>query len=285
MTCPLCSQAVKENWKRCPACEALLVCPGCGYRLPKGSHTCPQCREADNQNRVEIPERFTDHVCGIEMVYVPAGEFKMGDTFGQGADDELPVHGVALEGFYIGRYTVAQAQWRQLMSDNPSRFEGLTRPVEQVTWDAAKQFIDRLNQAHQGQYEFDLPTEAQWEYAARSSGKEELYAGGNDINGSAWYEGNSQGRSHPVGKKKPNGLGLYDMSGNVWEWCRDAYMEDAYASHARSDPWVDLLEPDRVIRGGSWHLDAWSARCARRFSCAREFLGPALGFRLVMVPQ
>jgi formylglycine-generating enzyme required for sulfatase activity len=191
------------------------------------------------------------------------------------------VHIVTLDGFYIGRFALTQAQWLKLMPDNPSRFEGAHRPVEQVSFDDARRFIDALNQAHQGRFEFHLPTEAQWEYAARSGGREEIYAGGEEINAVAWYGENSQGRSHPVGKKAPNGLGLYDMSGNVWEWCRDAFLEEAYASHATNNPWVDRSGVDRVVRGGAYHLDAWSARCARRFACSGDFLGPALGFRVV----
>lgn len=282
LRCPLCDETVKENWKRCPECEALLICPECKARLPVGSATCRQCREAPPADQPGPGEILVEDVCGIELVFVPGGSFNMGDIFGLGIENELPVHHATLNGFYIGRFPVTQAQWLKLMPVNPSRFEGDKRPVEQVDWEGIQQFVQALNQAHHGRYTFALPTEAQWEYAARSGGREEIYAGGDDINALAWYGENSQGRSHPVGKKAPNGLGVYDMSGNVWEWCRDAYLEDAYAGHAAIDPWVDLPEPDRVVRGGSYHLDAWSARCTRRFSCARDFMGPALGFRIIM---
>jgi formylglycine-generating enzyme required for sulfatase activity len=129
---------------------------------------------------------------------------------------------------------------------------------------------------------YGLPTEAQWEYAARSAGADDLYAGGDDIDAVAWYEANSQGTTHPVGQKRPNALGLYDMSGNLWEWCRDTYQPDAYDRHGGRNPVAASGGPDRVIRGGSWNLDAWSARCARRFNFRADFHGPGLGFRLVM---
>jgi formylglycine-generating enzyme required for sulfatase activity len=282
--CPICRKPVKENWKRCPECEALLVCGDCGLRLPPGARTCPGCAgPAVRPAPAPLPALFTDEVGGIEMVYVPGGSFQMGDTFGLGTENELPVHTVVLDGFYIGRYAVTQAQWLRVMPDNPSKFKGPQNPVEQVTWDDARRFAELLTQAHAGRRRFELPSEAQWEFAARSGGREELYAGGDLIDTLAWYEANSHGRSHPVGGKSPNGIGLSDMSGNVWEWCLDAFAADAYAQHSGRNPLIQDDDADRVIRGGSWHLDAWSARCARRFSFAREFMGAGLGFRLVMV--
>ena len=281
LTCPVCGQPVKENWKRCPECEALLLCSICRRRVPKGHHVCPHCTPTVAAvDEKPSPSTWTESVCGIEMVLVPGGRFKMGDTFDQGSDNEKPVHEIGLDPFYIGRCCVTQAQWLRLMPENPSHFQEPDRPVEQVTWDDAMQFIARLNAAHHGQPIFDLPTEGQWEYAARSGGRQELYAGGDDIQSVAWYEANSQGHTHPVGTRAPNGLGLCDMSGNVWEWCRDSFAADAYSRHAAHNPLVELSDADRVIRGGSWHLDAWSARCARRFSCAADFLGSGLGFRV-----
>jgi formylglycine-generating enzyme required for sulfatase activity len=286
--CPFCRKPVKENWKRCPECEALLVCPGCGGRLAAGQNRCPVCKESSaptGEAESPLPAVFTDIICDIEMVYIPGGAFQMGDTFGGGMENEQPVHTVRLDGFYIGRTTVTQAQWLQLIPDNPSKFEGDRHPVEQVTWDQARQFARLLTEAHQGRYTFDLPSEAQWEYAARSGGRQELYAGGDLIDKLGWYEANSRGRTHPAGEKEPNDLGLYDMSGNVWEWCLDSFTEDAYPRHKERNPLICENEADQVIRGGSWHLDAWSARCARRFSFPRDLMGPGLGFRLVMVPK
>jgi formylglycine-generating enzyme required for sulfatase activity len=224
-----------------------------------------------------------DVICGMEMVPVPGGTFEMGDLFGEGMENELPVHRVGLDAFYIGRYPVTQDQWMRLQSENPSRFQGGDLPVEQVTWYQARDFARQLTLAHNGRYRFDLPTEAQWEYAARSGGRAERYAGGDAVDPVAWNESNSGGRTHPVGANRPNGLGLYDMSGNVWEWCRDTFAADAYAHHNAHDPLMEAAGPDRVIRGGSWNLDAWSARCARRFSFRADMFGAGLGFRLVVM--
>jgi formylglycine-generating enzyme required for sulfatase activity len=279
LVCPGCGLEVKPEWKRCPACEARLICPQCSRRLPGGREACPVCGE--ERGSAAAPDRFVEKVAGLEMIWVPGGDFEMGDETGDGAENEQPVHRVTLEGFYMGRHAVTQRQWQRLMPENPSRFQGDDRPVEQVTWDDVSEFIRLLNQAHAGRLRFDLPTEAQWEYAARSGGKMEAYAGGDEIDKLAWYEENSGGRTHPVGRKAANGLGLYDMSGNVWEWCRDTFAAEAYAHHAVADPVVTADGTDRVIRGGSWNLDAWSARCCRRFSFRADLFGGGLGFRLV----
>lgn len=238
--------------------------------------------EDGRQNRTGGESLFFDRVCGIDMVYVPAGTFEMGDSYGQGIENELPLRRVSLDGFYMARHCVTQAQWSRLIDDNPARHQGLQLPVEQITWEQARHFAGLLTRAHQGRCHFDLPSEAQWEYAARSAGRQQLYAGGDQPDAVAWYAENSQGRTHPVGSKAPNGLGLYDMSGNVWEWCRDTYLEEAYQRRADRNPVVEDPGPDRVIRGGSFHLDAWSARCARRLGFAADFIGPGLGFRLAM---
>jgi len=282
LVCPQCAMQVQPDWKRCPHCEALLVCPRCARRIPQGEAECPGCQAGETADKL-LPSNFVDPVCGLEMVLVPGGTFEMGDLSGDGLENERPVHRVALDDFYIGRYQVTQTQWLHLVSENPSRFQGSDLPVEQVTWDDACAFARQLTQAHNGRYRFDLPTEAQWEFAARSGGRPELYAGGEDIERLAWYEANSGSRTHPVGTRAPNGLGLYDMSGNVWEWCRDTFDGDAYAGHATTNPIVETAGPDRVIRGGSWNLDAWSARCARRFSFRADLFGAGLGFRLVRI--
>jgi len=222
----------------------------------------------------------------MEFLWVPAGEFVMGDTFDEGSDNEKPVHNVRLDGFYIGKYPVTQAQWHILMPENPSNFKGDMRPVEQINLDHVQAFIDSLIESNRDRCVFQLPSEAQWEYAARSGGKEEMYAGGHIPDQVAWYDENSRGSTHPVGTKVPNGLGIYDMSGNVWEWCLDAFHEDAYLQHTRENPVCrENGESDRVIRGGSWNTDAWSVRCARRFSLSGEYTAPGLGFRLIMIPR
>ncbi len=280
--CPGCGRPVRENWKRCPECEIRLLCPSCGGRLPAANGRCPDCTdETAPKPTLYGKEGFVEPATGMEFVYVSGGEFLMGDTFGEGIEDEQPVHAVTLRGFFIGRTCVTQFQWGRFMGDNPSRFQGKNNPVENADFGQVQAFIEKLNAAS-GVRRFSLPSEAQWEYAARSGGKEELYAGGDGIDAVAWYGENSDGTTHPVAEKKPNGLGLHDMSGNVWEWCRDAFRKDAYEVHPRQDPAVSGSGEERVIRGGSWNLDAWSARCARRFSFRSTDCGPGLGFRLVL---
>ena len=225
---------------------------------------------------------FTDPVTSMEFIWIPGSTFSMGDTFDEGVEDEKPVHEAKLSDFYMATCPVTQAQWKCLMPENPSSFVGEDHPVEQVTLIDVQTFIDKLNTASKSGLHFNLPSEAQWEYAARSGGKNELYAGGQDPEALAWFDENSSGGTAPVASKAPNGLGLYDMSGNVWEWCRDRYHPNAYRRHSKDDPECTSGDRDRVIRGGSWHLDAWSARCSRRFRFDPALYGPALGFRVVM---
>ncbi|MDZ7597554.1 MAG: SUMF1/EgtB/PvdO family nonheme iron enzyme [Desulfobacterales bacterium] len=286
--CPSCRQPVKDNWKRCPECGARLVCGSCGSRLAPDQDGCPACKAAGAAPAPGRPEALIiEPATEIALLFVPGGRFRMGDSFGDGIENETPVHEVQLDGFYIGRTPVTQAQWLRVMPENPSRFCGDERPVEQVTWEDVAAFIQKVTALNPGRRPVVLPSEAQWEFAARSGGREEKFAGGLAVDRVAWYEENSGGTTHPVGEKAANGLGLFDMSGNVWEWCRDSFQDEAYRLHVPQNPVCTGRDrgADRVIRGGSWNLDAWSARCARRSSCPTGFSGPAVGFRLAMIPD
>lgn len=207
------------------------------------------------------------------MVQVPKGSFIMGCTSDQGSDcdvNEKPAHKVTVSSFKINKYEVTQEQWRAIMGNNLSHFKNCNRcPAEQISWNDAQEFIKKLNSLSGRNYR--LPTEAEWEYGARGS-QSYKYAGSNDIGQSAWYNENSGGETHPVGKKAPNGFGLYDMSGNVWEWCSDLYKE---YSGVESD-WTGS---GRVIRGGSYHQKARNCRVSIRTFDNEP--GDSLGFRLV----
>lgn len=171
------------------------------------------------------------------MVYVSSGTFTMGGTSEQGSDaydDEKPTHNVTLSSYYICKYEVTQALWRAVMGSNPSNFKGDNLPVECVSWNDCQTFINRLN-SYTGR-NFRLPTEAEWEFAARGGNysRHYKYSGSNYIGDVAWYDDNSGNRTHPVGTKQANELGLYDMSGNVYEWCSDWY--GSYSSYSQNDP-------------------------------------------------
>lgn len=225
---------------------------------------------------------YTETTTGMTFVFVPGGTFSMGDTFEAGMEDEKPVHEVRLSDYYLATCPVTQAQWKCLMRENPSNFVGDDHPVEQVTLPDVQAFVEKLNAASASTSQFSLPTETQWEYAARSGGKDQLYAGGQDAKAVAWFQDDNIAGTAPVSHKKPNDLGIYDMSGNVWEWCLDVYHPQAYQHHNMFDPVCTNGSKDRVIRGGSWHLDAWSTRCSRRFRFDPVLFGPALGFRVVI---
>jgi formylglycine-generating enzyme required for sulfatase activity len=217
---------------------------------------------------------------GMTFVRIPAGEFRMGST--DGYDDERPVHTVRISQlFYLGIYAVTQGQWEAVMGNNPSRFTGdPNRPVEQVSWEDVQEFIGRLN-AREGRTLYRLPTEAEWEYAARA-GSTTAYCFGDDsrrLGEYAWYDENAGGQTHPVGTRQPNAWGLYDMHGNVWEWVQDWY--GTYAAEPVTDPQGPASGSGRVARGGGWGGDAGHCRSAFRGYGAPGYRDGYLGFRLL----
>ncbi len=229
------------------------------------------------------------------MVFVEGGTFTMGSNDGQ--SDEKPVHQVTVSSFLIGRTEVTQALWESVMGKNPSNFKGSDRPVEQVSWYDVVEFCNKLSEneglqkAYSGSGEkiscnfnsngYRLPTEAEWEYAARGGNKSKgyKYSGSNDIAEVGWYAGNSGNQTKDVSGKRPNELGMYDMSGNVWEWCWDWYGN--YSSGSQTDPRGPNSGSYRVLRGGSWAFDAVYCRVAFRDSNTPDDRYSVLGFRIV----
>ncbi|MDX2034891.1 MAG: formylglycine-generating enzyme family protein [Blastocatellia bacterium] len=218
----------------------------------------------------------------FEMVSLPGGEFVMGaNQF----DSEKPPHRVRVSAFSIGKYPVTQAQWKAVMGEgnNPSRFQGDDLPVERVSWDDVQEFLKKLGNG------FRLPTAAEWEYAARG-GTTTAYSFGDDalqLGEYAWFSDNSQGKTHPVGKKRPNPFGLYDVHGNVWEWCSDWYGRDYYKECNKQGVIIDPQGPNsgssRVARGGGWIILAVLCRSADRGGDSPGRRIGNLGFRLVRV--
>ena len=235
---------------------------------------------------LDLPDPITELI--NNMVYIQGGTFTMGCDEKRDddcADDEKPTHSVTLSGYSIGKYEVTQAQWRAVMGSDPEelRFKGCDNcPVERVSWNDIQEFLKELNK--KTGKKFRLPTEAEWEYAARGGNvgtdhAPSKYAGGNDLDAVAWYGDNSGSKTHPVGQKQPNELGLYDMNGNVWEWCSDRYDADYYANSPRSNPRGPNSGARRVLRGGGWDNGAGSCRAANRHGSNPNDRISSYGFR------
>ena len=237
---------------------------------------------------------FVNHI-PIKMVFVKGGEMVFGCDIEQNdycKENETPAHKVLLSDFYIGETEVTQAQWMAVMGrdNNPSYRKGNTLPVERVSWAECQRFVNRLNrylaaELPQG-YRFALPSEAQWEYAARGGLKSAgyIYSGGNDLKSYAWYYDNSNERVHDVRVKYANELGIFDMSGNVWEWCQDWFNENFYSEN---QDWNDPLNTQEtfyyVQRGGSWNYGAPYNRCVSRERGSLHSRYEDCGFRVALV--
>ena len=218
-----------------------------------------------------------------EMIFVQGDTFSMGSNYGE--SDEKPVHRVTLSSYYIGKYEVTQKLWYDIMRTNPSSFGGCDNcPVEKVSWNDVQKFITKLN-ATTGKV-YRLPTEAEWEFAARGGNKSKgyIYSGSNSLGEVAWFTNNSSNKTHAVGQKAVNELGIFDMSGNVWEWCSDWYGSDYYSNSPQNNPKGPSTGVLHVFRGGSW--DYFASYCRSSFRTISTPIDRinSLGFRLVLEP-
>ncbi len=252
-----------------------------------------QRQRGSASNRVSTGSDITVTANGVRftMKWVKGGTFQMGATSEQGSDadsDEKPAHSVTVSDFWIGETEVTQALWQAVMGNNPSRFHGSNRPVEQVSWNDCQTFVNKLNSLLSGQLpagrKFRLPTEAEWEYAARGGNRSGhyKYSGSNNLGSVAWYDGNSGNTTHDVKTKNSNELGIYDMSGNVWEWCQDWYDSSYYGNSPRTNPTGPSSASDRVSRGGGWGSNAVCCRVSYRGRGDPTDANYYLGLRLAL---
>jgi formylglycine-generating enzyme required for sulfatase activity len=222
---------------------------------------------------------LTEEVNGVslEMVLIPGGRFKMGSSEGNGCHVEWPEHEVTMDDFYIGKYPITQAQWEAVTGGNPSHFEGNKNlPVENVSWSEAKKFCAKLSRMTGREYR--LPSEAEWEYACRA-GTAGDHAG--KLDEMAWYRENSGEKSHPVGEKQPNAYGVYDMHGNVWEWCEDVLHMNYQGCPSDGEAWWSGGDSgQRVKRGGCWADYETNCRSANRGWGGVHERGHYCGFRV-----
>ncbi|MCI7662618.1 MAG: SUMF1/EgtB/PvdO family nonheme iron enzyme, partial [Bacteroidales bacterium] len=246
--------------------------------------TMQQQEKQEKQTLASDVETFIVNGVEFKMIKVEGGTFRMGATSEQSNDaydDEKPVHSVTLSDYYIGETEVTQELWEAVMGSNPSYFEGDNqRPVENVSWNDCQKFIKKLNRLT-GK-EFRLPTEAEWEYAARGGkySRGYKYSGSNNADEVAWYDSNSGSKTHPVKTKKDNELGLYDMSGNVWEWCNDWW--GCYQSNSQTNPTGPSEGESRVLRGGGWCYFDMGVRVSRRDYLTPGYRHIIIGLRLAL---
>ncbi len=254
--------------------------------------TAAEPKEAVSKTKRPPKELTVDLGNGVklEMVLIHAGEFLMGspESDKDALSDEKPQHRVRItRPFYLGKYMVTQEQWESVMGNIPSHFKGPKNPVETISWDDCQQFLGKLNaKSAAGAGKFQLPSEAQWEYACRA-GSKTRYCFGEDekqIEEYAWHKQNSDGKTHPVGEKKPNGWGLYDMHGNVWELCQDWWRDGYYKGSPVDDPTGAATGSDRVLRGGSWSLPEWYCPSAYRCRGLPGYWDSYIGLRVSRVP-
>ena len=261
--------------------------------MNRGTHLlclCLLCFGLFCSSTVQAAESTFTNSIGMEFVLIPAGSFTMGadKNFEDASDHETPRHPVTISrAFYMGKYEVTQAQWVAVMGQNPSKFKGRSNPVEQVSWEDAYEFIERLN-AKEGHTRYRLPSEAEWEYAARA-GSDSTFSFGDyaaALSQYAWFaEDYASGSTHPVGEKQPNAWGLYDMLGNVWEWVHDWYGETYYRNSPEVDPTGPSNGTEHVRRGGGWRSPIKYCRSASRVSYSLGYRNTDFGFRVALFPE
>ncbi|WP_407282257.1 formylglycine-generating enzyme family protein [Methanolobus sp. WCC1] len=242
-------------------------------------------KNTDNKNMCEkakekAPSISTTNSVGMDFMLIPAGEFYLDPSE---FSYDIPVKVTIKESFYLGKYQVTQKQWKTVMGNEPSCFEGDDRPVECITWNEVRNFIKRLNEMENTD-KYRLPSEIEWEYACRAKIDSEYFFGSQDmeLDEYAWYYLNSQDGTHPVGQKKPNPWGLHDMYGNVWEWCQNRYHRNYEEALAEGTAWETVGSIGIVLRGGGWVSYPEKCRSSCRSSFDSDYGSYSVGFRLLM---
>jgi len=293
--CSNCGKELQKEWASCPYCATPVMKIQQKSLQPEVPPLPSPIPAAVNISSKTAPPAQT--AVPANMVRVEGGTFQMGTVNG-GYDDVRPVHTVTVKNFYMGKYEVTQKEWYEIMGNNPSEFKGEKLPVENVSWSDAIDYCNRrsiregLTPAYSSSGDtitcnwnangYRLPTEAEWEYAAKGgngSPGNYTYSGSDNIGDVAWYDGNSGKKTQPVGTKAANSLGIHDMSGNVWEWCWDWY--GSYSSGSQIDPKGAVSGAKRVVRSGSWSIDAGGVRSAFRGYSTPSDRYYVVGFRLV----
>jgi len=232
---------------------------------------------------IPIKMMWVEPVTGMEFIWIPGGTFMMGSpkTEAHRFENESPMHEVVLDGFWMGKYPVTQSEFKQILGVNRSNFQlGLKYPAEKVSWNDTQDFIKKLTEKNNHQIQFRLPTEAEWEYACRAM-TSTAYHFGKSLTEEQSNINGVKGCTSPVGEYEPNAFGLFDMHGNVWEWCQDTYSDHAYKKHPKKNPVYAYSGSNRVIRGGCWYREAEVARSAYRYGYSADLRTGTIGFRMV----
>ncbi len=261
----------------------LYVCCTLSYKKnnKEKEYVEPSTQVVKSENEIETITIKLDG-CDIKLNKIEAGSFKMGSYEGIGEEDELPVRDVEItKDFYIGTYEITQAQWEAVMGENPSTFKDSNYPVETITWNQANEFCKKLSEI--SGYNVSLPTEAQWEYACRAGSETKWFFGDDESEFSEYCEDDIDAKTHAVGQFKPNGNGLYDMYGNVMEWCLDYYSSE-YLEDDVTDPKGPKEGEAKVSRGGGWGGSPDLCRSAYRNACGENDATDGIGFRIVVNP-